>query len=132
MPPLLATIVTPESTATFLSIPVPTRGLSANRVGTACRCMLEPIRALFASSCSKNGIKEAAIETICFGETSIYSIDSGGIKVNSFWYLAEINSSISLFFPSRVVLAWAITKFPSSIAERYLILLVALPLTTSL
>ena len=35
MPPLLATIVTPESVATFLSIPVPTNGLSASKVGTA-------------------------------------------------------------------------------------------------
>jgi len=33
--------------------------------------MFEPINALFASSFSKNGIKEAATETSCFGETSI-------------------------------------------------------------
>ena len=93
VPPLFATIVTPESVATILSIPVPTSGLSAKSVGTACLCILDPIRALLASSCSRKGINEAAIDTICFGETSIYSIVSGGIKVNSFLYLAEISSS---------------------------------------
>ena len=39
--------------------------------GTAWRCMFEPINARLASSCSRNGIKLAATETSCFGETSM-------------------------------------------------------------
>jgi hypothetical protein len=31
--------------------------------GTDCRCIFDPINARFASSCSKNGINEAATET---------------------------------------------------------------------
>ena len=36
---------------------IPTNGLSERKVGTAWRCMFEPIKARLASSCSKNGIK---------------------------------------------------------------------------
>ena len=71
IPSLLATIVTPESIATTFSTPVPTRGDSACIRGTACLIILEPIKALFASSFSRNGINEAAQETTCFGDTSI-------------------------------------------------------------
>ena len=70
-PSLLATIVTPESNATSLSIPVPTKGASGFNKGTACLIMLEPINALFASSFSRKGINEAATETNCLGDTSI-------------------------------------------------------------
>ena len=70
-PPRLATTVTPESMATARSMPVPTSGVSARSVGTAWRCMFEPISARFASSCSRNGISEAATDTICFGDTSM-------------------------------------------------------------
>ena len=71
MPFLLATIVTPESRATSDSIPVPTKGDSGFNNGTACLIILEPINALLASSFSKKGIKAAATETNCFGDTSI-------------------------------------------------------------
>ena len=64
-------MVTPESNATSLSIPVPTKGASGFNNGTACLIMLDPINALLASSFSKNGIKEAATETNCFGDTSM-------------------------------------------------------------
>ena len=64
-PEFLATIHTPESLATTDSKPVPTSGFSALRTGTACLCILDPMRALFASSCSKKGIKDAAIDTTC-------------------------------------------------------------------
>ena len=70
-PPRLATTVTPESMATGRSMPVPTSGTSARSVGTAWRCMFEPISARLASSCSRNGISEAATDTICFGDTSM-------------------------------------------------------------
>ena len=64
-PLFFATTHTPESLATTDSRPVPTKGFSALRTGTAWRCIFEPINALFASSCSKNGINEAAIDTTC-------------------------------------------------------------------
>ena len=48
------------SRATTASMPVPTIGAVFWINGTAWRCMFEPIRVLFASSCSKNGISEAA------------------------------------------------------------------------
>ena len=60
----LALIHILESRATFFSRPVPTIGDSAFSKGTACLIIFEPIKALFASSCSKNGIKEADIEAI--------------------------------------------------------------------
>ena len=43
-------------------------GLSS---GTAWRCMLEPIRARLASSCSRNGISAVATDAIWRGETSM-------------------------------------------------------------
>ena len=84
VPPRRATTVTPESTATARSMPVPTSGVSVRSVGTAWRCMFEPISARFASSCSRNGISDAATETICFGDTSMYWICSAGSSANSF------------------------------------------------
>jgi hypothetical protein len=57
--------------ATISSMPVPTKGASACRSGTAWRCMFEPMSARFASSFSRNGISEAATETSCFGDTSM-------------------------------------------------------------
>ena len=71
IPFLLATIVTPESRATSDSMPVPTNGDSGFNKGTACRIMLDPIKALLASSFSKKGINAAATDTSCFGDTSI-------------------------------------------------------------
>ena len=47
------------------------KGDSGFKRGTACLIMLDPINALFASSFSRNGIKDAATETSCFGDTSI-------------------------------------------------------------
>ena len=64
-PLFLATMQTPESLATTVSSPVPTNGFSALITGTACLCIFEPIKALLASSCSKNGISDAATETTC-------------------------------------------------------------------
>ena len=45
--------------------------------GTAWRCMLEPISARLASSCSRNGIIAVATDQICSGETSIRSTSLG-------------------------------------------------------
>ena len=95
----------PESLATNLSTPVPTRGFSACKVGTACRIILEPIKALFASSCSRKGIKEAAIEKACWGETSIKSTLSGAMNENSFLCLTGTSSSVNELFLSSSALA---------------------------
>ena len=70
-PPLFAKTTAPLSKATFLSIPVPTRGEEVNIRGTACLCMLEPIKALLASSCSRKGMREADTDITCLGDTSI-------------------------------------------------------------
>ena len=115
---LFATTHTPESPATTVSNPVPTSGFSGFRTGTACRCIFEPIRALFASSCSKKGINDAATDTTCCGATSIKSILSDDIRLDSPLNLTGIRSSINLFDLSRAAFAWAITCSASSIAER--------------
>ena len=43
---------------------------------------------------------------------------SGGINENSFLYLTGTSSSVNLSLESKSALACAITKSPSSIAER--------------
>ena len=70
-PSALHTMHTPESTAALYSIPVPTKGRSVLSSGTACLCMLEPMRARFASSFSRKGIMAVATETTIFGDTSM-------------------------------------------------------------
>ena len=80
--------------------------------------MFEPMRARFASSCSRNGIKDAATETICFGLTSMKSILSGPDKVNSFCVRQEMRSSTNSPFSFKVAFACAITYWPSSMADR--------------
>ena len=56
------------------SMPVPMYGASARTSGTAWRCMLEPMRARLASSCSRNGMRAAATDTSWSGATSMYVI----------------------------------------------------------
>ena len=77
VPARSASTSTPESYAVLPSMPVPTRGGSGWTSGTAWRCMLEPMRARLASSCSRNGIRDADTEMICFGDTSMYWMESG-------------------------------------------------------
>jgi hypothetical protein len=77
------TTLVPESATTRSSTPVPTAGLSARTSGTACDCMFEPMRARLASSCSRKGISDVLIDTICFGETSMYWISLGSIRNGS-------------------------------------------------
>ena len=64
-------MTSPASTAARYSMPVPTSGASLRSSGTDWRCMLEPISARLASSCSRNGIIAVATDTICRGETSM-------------------------------------------------------------
>ena len=82
-PSRFATTVTPESRATTASMPVPMSGASVRMSGTAWRCMLDPMRARFASSFSRKGISDAATDTSWFGDTSIMSTRSGGVITNS-------------------------------------------------
>ena len=76
-------IIMLELIATSTSMPVPTSGGSVINSGTACRCMLEPIKARFASSCSKKGIKPAETPTIWLGATSMYCTLSIGTNSKS-------------------------------------------------
>ena len=131
-PSLLVTIVAPESIATPSSIPVPTKGDSGFNKGTAWRIILEPIKALFASSFSKKGINDAATDTNCLGETSIYSITSGLAKIKLRDFLHEASSSPKVPFSLITEFAWAIVYFDSSIADRYSISFVTFPFTTFL
>ena len=64
--------------ATGLSMPVLTIGGSVRSSGTAWRCMLLPIRARLASSCSRNGISAAETETVCRGLMSTYCTSLAG------------------------------------------------------
>ena len=82
VPSRLATTVTPESRATMPSIPVPISGDVVRTSGTAWRCMFEPMSARFASSCSRNGISDAATDTSWFGDTSI-SVTSSGLVITT-------------------------------------------------
>ena len=104
-----AVIVTPESRAAMPSTPVPTSGASRTSRGTAWRCMFEPISARLASSCSRNGISAVATETICFGDTSIISISSGGASSNSPLRRAETFWEVNFPAASSAVFAWAMT-----------------------
>ncbi len=61
----------PASRAALPSMPVPTYGASARSSGTAWRCMLAPMRARLASSCSRKGISAAEMDTAWRGETSM-------------------------------------------------------------
>ena len=66
-----ALISTLESDATCFSKPVPTIGDWGNNNGTAWRIIFDPINARLASSCSKKGIKDAEMDAIWFGATSV-------------------------------------------------------------
>ena len=68
------------------------------RRGTAWRCMLEPMRARLASSCSRNGIRAVATETICLGLTSMYSIWSGRASGN--WSRWRVDTRSSTKWPA--------------------------------
>ena len=70
-PALSEVMTSPESTAARYSMPVPTNGDSERSSGTDWRCMLEPISARLASSCSRNGIMAVGTDTIWRGETSM-------------------------------------------------------------
>ena len=80
--------------------------------------MFEPISARLASSCSRNGISDAATDTICAGATSMYSILSGAAIVNSLCCRHEMIWSMNLPSVASSAFAWAIVYLLSSIADR--------------
>jgi hypothetical protein len=80
--------------------------------------MLAPISARLASSCSRNGISEAATDTICAGATSMYWTRSGEVSTDSPFSRQRhqlVGQRPSL---SSEALAWAMTYLPSSMADR--------------
>ena len=104
------------------SMPVPTSGASERSSGTDCRCMFAPIRARLASSCSRNGIIAVATDTVCRGETSMYSTSSGGTWSTSPEPLRRTSTRLSVKAPvadPARALAWAMTNRFSSSAVRY-------------
>ena len=100
-------------------MPVPTIGDSGSRSGTAWRCMFEPIRARFASSCSRNGISAVATETTCFGLTSMYSIWPARASGNVSRKRDGTRSARKWPSSSSGAFAWATTCSSSSSAGRY-------------
>jgi hypothetical protein len=60
--------------------------------------MFDPIRALLASSFSKKGIKAAAADTNCFGDTSMKSTLSEGTNWTSAATRQLIKSSVNFDF----------------------------------
>ena len=52
--------------------------------------MFEPIKARFASSCSKNGINDAAADTTCTVEIAIKSTSDGLTVIKSCLYRTGI------------------------------------------
>ena len=77
-------------------MPVPTKAFSGRSTGTAWRCMLAPISARFASSCSRNGTSEAATDTICAGDTSMYWMRSAPTRIDSPASRADTRSPVRL------------------------------------
>jgi hypothetical protein len=105
IPERRAAMAAPESRATVLPClcrPAAHRSAAAERPDA---CMFDPISARFASSFSRNGISAAATETICFGETSIISIWSGGDIRLSPALRQDTRSDVNLPFSSRPALA---------------------------
>ena len=80
--------------------------------------MLAPISARFASSCSRNGTSEAATDTICAGDTSMYWMRSAPTRIDSPASRADTRSPVRRPSLSSAALAWAMTYLPSSIADR--------------
>ena len=78
VPSSSAMIMSAASRAARASTPVPMYGASAFTSGTACFCMLAPMSARLASSCSRNGMSDVPTETICFGDTSMSCTSAGG------------------------------------------------------
>ena len=134
VPGFLAETTSPVSLAARNSMPVATSGASGLTSGTACLCMLEPISARLASSCSRNGMSAVATLTVWRGETSMYSTSlASTMETSSPSFGARQSTRSFLNRPDLVsgALAWAMMYWSSSSAVRYLILSVTTPFLTS-
>ena len=83
--------------------------------------MFEPISARLASSFSRNGISDAATETSCFGETSMYSISlrSGENELTALSGGVTLVDDVALFVELDVRLADDVfVLFPRGQVER--------------
>ena len=118
-PSASATSSCPESSAAADSIPVDTIGTSGSNNGTPCACILEPISARLASSCSRKGISDADMPTIWRGATSIKSISAGTAKTNLECALADARGFTNSALDFSGAFACAITYWSSASAERY-------------
>ena len=131
LPSAGATMQAPESRATSTSMPVPTRGFSERSSGTAWRCMLEPISARLASSCSRKGISAAEMETIWLGEMSM-RVTSSRWRISTSPLTRTVTySSSRLPSASMRASAWATTWSPSREASRWTTSLVSLASRTT-
>ncbi len=131
-PALSARTTSPVSIAARRSMPVPISGGSGFSSGTAWRCMLEPIRARLASSCSRNGISDVATDQIWVGETSIRSTSLGVAVAYS---CSPARTSTCGPFSLRVLgsnseFAWAITLSSSWVASKWTISSLTTPSST--
>ena len=79
--------------------------------------MLAPISARLASSCSRKGTSEAATETICAGDTSMYWMRSAPTSTDS-PARAPTPAPVKRPSLSSAALAWAMTYLPSPMADR--------------
>ena len=88
-----ARISLPEYLEANSSIPVATSGASGKTQGTACFCILLPIRARLALLCSKKGTIDVAIEKPWLAATSIKSTSVRDTVPGSVFILASTISS---------------------------------------
>ena len=112
-------------------MPVPISGGSGRSSGTAWRCMFEPIRARFASSCSRNGISAVATDQIWVGDTSISSTWRGEVVTTSPSRERHMTCPFSLFLASSSAFACAITCSSSCVASSRTISFVTTPSLTT-
>ena len=92
--------------------------------------MLQPISARLASSCSRNGINDAAALTSCFGETSMYWSCFGVTTGKSLRERARMLSARKWPFSSTCALACAMMQSASSSALKNATSSVTRPLST--
>ena len=130
VPSASAVSMTRLSLAETPSRPVPTYGRSVDISGTPWRIMFAPMSARFASSCSRNGMRPAAIEITCIGATSMYCTSRAGLSQNSVLKRHVTRSSAKRRPAVSGAFACAMTYFSSSSAGRYSISSVTFPPTT--
>jgi hypothetical protein len=83
VPSASASSMAPPSRAARASMPVPTKGASGRRRGTACFCIDAPMSARVMSSCSTKGISDVPTDTIWRGDTSMsWTSDGATVQIS--------------------------------------------------